>query len=89
MRDWRNDYRVTVAETQWHGVPIRHVRVRRYSGKDGITWDMLQRIKDDVLGPDVMAIEVYPPARELVNEANIRHLWEVPFELLAKIPSLY
>jgi hypothetical protein len=31
-----------------------------------------------MLGPDALAIEVYPPADQVVNEANIRHLFEMP-----------
>lgn len=42
--------------------------------KDGITWDELQRVKQETLG-DVWAVEIYPPDPELVNVYNIRHLW--------------
>lgn len=43
--------------------------------RDGITWDELQRIKNETLGPDVWCVEVYPPESELVNVSNMRHLW--------------
>ena len=56
----------------------RHLKVQRTDGKDGITWDQLQQIKDEYLGPDVAAVEFYPPATNVVNELNMRHLWEVP-----------
>lgn len=60
----------------------RHLKVQRTNGKGGITWDELQRIKDEYLGPDVAAVEFYPPARAVVNELNMRHLWEVPEDWL-------
>ena len=55
-----------------------HLRVWRRDGSDGIGWDELQAVKDEMLGPDVLAVEMYPPADRVVNEANIRHLWTVP-----------
>lgn len=61
----------------------RHLVVERDDGKDGITWEQLQAAKDEALGPDVVAVEVYPAAGDVVNEVNRRHLWEVPSDLLA------
>ncbi len=43
----------------------------------GVTWDTLQDIKNDFLGPDAVAIEIYPPARDVLNMAPIRHLWQL------------
>lgn len=60
----------------------RHMKVQRTDGQDGISWDQLQSLKDLYLGPDVLAVEIYPPACELVNELNMRHLWEVPAGIL-------
>ena len=42
---------------------------------DGITWDTLQRIKDDLGYEKHTAIEIYPPLFEIVHVANIRHLF--------------
>jgi hypothetical protein len=55
-----------------------HIKVRRGDGQDGIPWDDLQEIKNEIAGPEARAIEIYPAASELVNETNIRHLWVVP-----------
>jgi len=65
---------------------IRHLRVRRYDGLAGISWDELQAVKNYYLGPDAQAIEIYPRAYEVVDEVNMRHLWEVPLHL--QIPNL-
>jgi hypothetical protein len=43
--------------------------------RDGITWDELQRIKNECLGNDVWCVEVYPAQDKLVDVANMRHLW--------------
>lgn len=71
---------VTATAAPW-GM-TRHLRVWREDGRDGITWDELQRLKDEHLGPDVLAVELYPPACRLVDEVNMRHLWEVPEHIL-------
>lgn len=43
--------------------------------QDGISWDELQAIKNEVGYFAHTAVEVYPPMRDVVNVANIRHLW--------------
>ena len=75
---WRDDYEVRVAETHTPWGFIRHVRVWRHDKQDGITWDVLQAIKNEVLGSDVTAVEVYPATDRLVDGENMRHLWEIP-----------
>lgn len=42
---------------------------------DRITWDELQAIKREVGYGDRFAVEIYPADRDLVNVANMRHLW--------------
>lgn len=45
---------------------------------DGIGWDDLQSIKRMVGMGDRFAVEVYPEDEEIVNEANMRHMWVLP-----------
>jgi hypothetical protein len=45
--------------------------------QDGITWDELNFVKNNVGFADFDALEVYPAQKDLVNVANIRHLWIV------------
>lgn len=52
--------------------------VQRRNGKDGLLWDDLQWVKDAVGLGDHEAIEIYPRGSDLVNVANIRHLWVLP-----------
>jgi hypothetical protein len=44
---------------------------------DGISWDELQWIKNQ-LYPGAMAVEIYPPQGREVNDCNMRHLWVLP-----------
>jgi hypothetical protein len=75
-------YRVQIVEVRAPWGFTRHMKVQRADGKSGISWDDLQRLKDEHLGPDILAVELYPPAHRVVDELNMRHLWEVPEHVL-------
>lgn len=49
----------------------------------GITWDELQELKRQAGFGASYAIEIYPRDRDVVNVANLRHLWvlETPLAL--------
>jgi len=48
-----------------------------YTGRfdDGISWDELQRLKCEAGFSEHWGMEIFPPANEVVNVANMRHLW--------------
>lgn len=46
--------------------------------KGGITWDQLQDIKNAIGYENSWLVECYPPESELVNVANMRHLFVLP-----------
>jgi hypothetical protein len=48
---------------------------------DGIAWDTLQRLKRECGFGDREAVEVYPRDVDIVNVANMRHLWLLPTPL--------
>ncbi len=52
--------------------------IRRHDSAPIDGWDDLQRIKNEIVGEDATAIEVYPPASALVDQANMRHLFVLP-----------
>lgn len=59
-------------ETNWQGTDI--------------CWNEKQRIKNEIFGKEAIAIEVFPPESELVDEANMYHIWvlhefKLPFGL--------
>jgi hypothetical protein len=45
------------------------------SWAEGISWDDLQGLKAQAGYADRLAVEIYPAAADLVNVANMRHLW--------------
>jgi hypothetical protein len=65
-------------------IGVRHLAVSSLSGIRP-TWPEMQRIKNELAGPDATAIEVYPPQADVVDEADMFHLWilrgKLPFGL--------
>ena len=62
-----------------------HLAISSLSG-DRPTWHEMQRIKNDILGEDATAVEVYPPQSEVVDEADMFHLWShgpMPFSIFS------
>lgn len=59
---------------------IQRCAFDRTSGRwvDGITWDDLQHLKTLAGYGERTALEVFPPDADMVNVANLRHLWIVP-----------
>lgn len=49
--------------------------------KDGLTWDELQEIKNGCGFASFDAVEVFPRQWDIVNVANMRHLWVLPEKL--------
>jgi hypothetical protein len=49
--------------------------VRRNDQSTNISWEAKQRIKNEVIGEEVSAIEVYPKCSQLVDQANMYWLW--------------
>lgn len=43
--------------------------------QDGIAWDTLQRLKRECMRGDWEGVEIYPADADIVNVANMRHLW--------------
>lgn len=60
-----------------------HLAVSSLTG-DRPSWYEMQRIKSDLAGPDATGVEVYPPEREVVDGADMFHIWivsDLPFSL--------
>lgn len=62
----------------------RHLAISSLSGIRP-TWREMQRIKDEIAGADATAVEIYPPHVEIVDEADMFHIWvlteRLPFTL--------
>jgi hypothetical protein len=76
-------YSVAVRRARVNGVrqprsELLHVTVHRRDRKAIRDWRHMQAIKNDVAGPDRVAVEIYPAERNLVDSANEYHLWVLP-----------
>ncbi len=58
--DWSGEFDAQVTESRTPIGWVRHLRVKRHDGRQGISWDVLQSIKNELLGSDALTIEFYP-----------------------------
>ena len=56
---------------------VMHFAITSLS-QDRPTWHEMQRIKDELAGRELTGVEVYPPHEEIVDEADMYHLWVLP-----------
>lgn len=68
-------------ETEWG--KVIHACIINTENTD-IPWSEKQRIKNELFGKESTAIEVFPSDSELVDEANMYHIWILPEEM--KLP---
>lgn len=59
------------------GITIHHAAIRTALSAE-LGWKELQRLKDEIFGTDRMAVQVYPRRCELVDAADMYHLWVFP-----------
>lgn len=73
-----NRYSVQLSDeaTDW-GLVV-HLWIRRHDGDMVRSWADMQRIKNELVGEERVAIEVFPKVSELIDQANIAHLWVLP-----------
>ncbi|HLZ60242.1 MAG TPA: hypothetical protein VKR06_25100 [Ktedonosporobacter sp.] len=72
-----NFYRVVVrrmrTSTGWP--ELVHLSIQRRDKSSSMPWRDLQRIKNELVGPESQGHEFYPPESSLVDAANQRHLF--------------
>lgn len=56
---------------------IQHFAVASLSGERP-TFHEMQRIKNELAGEYALAVEIYPPQYELVDDADMFHIWVLP-----------
>jgi hypothetical protein len=60
-------------------VGMVQLNIRRRDGGPILRdWRHFQNIKNDILGPECEAVELYPAESRLVDQANKFHLWGFP-----------
>jgi hypothetical protein len=80
---WRNDqYEVFVRRYMSEAmgptpVPMVHLSVKRLDQQPVRAWRHMQRIKNQVAGPDRYGFEILPRESQLVDAANQYHIWVV------------
>lgn len=78
-RVWRSrsflvqQYVVTGSPTRLSINRLRMLANGRWA--DAITWDEIQSLKAQAGYADRWAVEIFPAARDLVDVANVRHVW--------------
>jgi len=78
---YRNSYyKVTMRDVPWGEGFIRHLSVSHIDGGTGRDWRDYQQIKNDLIGKECEAVELYPADSRLVDSADSFHLWGVTDE---------
>jgi hypothetical protein len=57
---------------------VTHLWIRRHDQEMSRSWSDMQRIKNELAGSERIAVEVFPAESELVDKANMSHLWVYP-----------
>ncbi|MHC1549442.1 DUF7694 domain-containing protein [Phyllobacterium sp. K27] len=79
---WANNlYAVLIRPfTDDNGDEVIHLAIRTASNLEP-PWRDMQRIKNEICSEESTAVQVMPPASELVDEADMYHMWVVPNRL--------
>lgn len=67
------------------GMEIVHLSIKRLDKRPIHDWRDLQRIKNELLGTEIEAIELYPAESRLVDSANQFHLFAFPAGVIVPI----
>lgn len=59
---------------------VRHLAVSSLTQVRPSWWEM-QRIKNEIAGNERTAVEVYPPQGDVVDGADMFHIWVLPMSL--------
>lgn len=57
------------------GEGLTHLSIKRRDRSAVRDWRHLQQIKNDILGPEAEAVELFPRESRLIDTANEYHLW--------------
>ncbi len=65
--------RLVASQPGWP--PLLHLSIKRIDRAPVHDWRELQQIKNEIVGPDCEAVELYPAESRVVDTANQYHLW--------------
>lgn len=66
-----NLYHVEIA----YSMPFIHLNIHRHDGGSCKNWRHFQEIKNELVGPQYEAVELFPAESRLVDTSNEYHLW--------------
>ena len=66
-----------------------HLRIRRIDDKPVINYMDIQQIKDDLLGKNVEAIQVFPKRNDFIDNSNTYHIWTWKGIKIPNLKKLY
>jgi hypothetical protein len=72
-----NQYVAMIRTVQTDWGEVEHAAIRNLNSTD-ISWAEKQKIKNELFGTERIAIEVFPKESELVDAANMYHIWLLP-----------
>lgn len=75
-RIWKNNMYIVQEFLKPGGITL--LMVRRNDAAPMRSWSDMQRIKNELMGTDRVAVEVYPREEDVVDQANMYHLWVFP-----------
>jgi hypothetical protein len=76
---FNNRYQVAIRKAEDHnGVPLKVLSIRRQDRKAIMDWRDLQWIKNELLGPEEEAIQIFPAESRLLDTSNQYWLWSYP-----------
>jgi hypothetical protein len=79
-RAYRNDkYAVLIRNVKNEYGLCKHAAIRNLESTE-ISWKEKQEIKDKIFGVNYVAVEVFPKKSDLIDEANMYHLWILPLQ---------
>ncbi len=70
-----NLYRVEVYSSESSGDLFHHLGITRLDGGTCKEWRDIQRIKNEIVGTEYEAMEMFPAESRLVDTGNQYHLW--------------
>lgn len=73
-----NRYSIQISDDETSWGTVVHLWIRRHVDGMPRSWSDLQRIKNEIVGEERVAVEVFPPEFELTDEADMSHLWVLP-----------
>lgn len=70
---YQNDVYCVLIEHIGNG--LLHINIKRHDNAPLRDWPHFQQIKNELLGPECEAFEIYPPESSKFDTGNVYHLW--------------